>query len=164
MVRRGDGDPRKARRMTHAELVKRAVRWLYNTRKCQVVFAERSAWAGSGEAADAIGFRNSASILIECKTTRSDYLADAQKPWRQLPELALGAHRFFMTPKGLLLPYELPVKWGLLEVCGKVIRVRKQPQEFGRHWRRLSGELALLVSALNSNSVIKVEPRPNGGK
>ena len=145
--------------MTHAELVARAVKWLYNTRKCQVVFAERTAWGGPWEVPDAIGFRSSESILVECKTSRGDFHRDQLKPYRHavMRELGLGGQRFYLTPKGLLVPDELPEGWGLLEVRGKIIRVVKKSEGFGNHWRRLRGEIALLVSALNPNSSNKVE-------
>ena len=148
--------------MSHADLVLRAVRWLYNTRRCQVVFAERSSWGGSGEACDAIGFRNSDSVQVECKVSRSDFLADGKKAWRHpvMAERSLGRERYFLTPKGLLKPEEIPEGWGLLEVRGKVICVVKKSDGFGNHWCRLRGELALLVSALNPRSVNKIEPTP----
>ena len=150
--------------MSHADLVVRAVRWLYNTRRCQVVFAERSSWGGSGEACDAIGFKNSDSVMVECKASRADFLRDLKKIWRStyMAERSLGRERYYLTLKGLVKPEEVPEGWGLLEVRGKIIRVLKDSDGFGNHWRRLRGEVSLLVSALNPRSVNKIERATEG--
>ena len=66
--------------MTHAQLVERAVRWL-RAYRCGVVLSEQA--CVSGEMPDAIGWkRASHSVLVECKVTRADFLADRGKPFR----------------------------------------------------------------------------------
>lgn len=65
--------------LTHKNAVKRMVLWLRNSRGCAVVMAERSSTYVI-EKPDVIGWKsNSASILIECKVSRSDFLADKLK-------------------------------------------------------------------------------------
>lgn len=65
---------------THSQLVERAVRWLYGTKKCNVVL---SGIASCSEVPDAIGWSNSykihGSIVVECKTSVSDLHRDKKK-------------------------------------------------------------------------------------
>lgn len=112
--------------MTHAEMCKLAVKWLQlpasrGGHGCKVAIDERrSGW--SGEVPDAIGFRflgsandpRDGTVLVECKVSRSDFLADFAKPHRQSG--GLGNWRYYMAPQGLISPEELPAKWGLVEV------------------------------------------------
>jgi hypothetical protein len=99
--------------MTHAQLVERAVRWLRSYR-CGVVLSEQA--CVSGEMPDAIGWkRTNHSVLVECKITRADFLADRGKPFRQKAEQGVGSERFYLTPPALVKLEELPVGWGLLE-------------------------------------------------
>lgn len=108
--------------MSHADLCAVAVKWLKRANSaggpgCHVAVSEcRSGW--SGEVPDAIGFRASGfedgSVVIECKTSRSDFLADQKKPHRSSG--GLGNWRYFMAPEGLIMPDELPPGWGLLAV------------------------------------------------
>lgn len=113
---------------THRELCDIAVRWLKRSLSsggpgCQFSVSEvQSGW--DGEIVDAIGFRfcaftsfeSDGSYLVEVKTSRSDFLADAKKPHRMNPETGMGKWRFYMCPEGLIKPDELPPKWGLLYV------------------------------------------------
>jgi hypothetical protein len=101
--------------MTHAQLVQRAVAWLRHYR-CGVVLSEQACL--SGEMPDAIGWKRAChSVLVECKISHADFLADRDKPFRQRPETGVGCERFYLTPKDLVRPEELPPGWGLLE-CG----------------------------------------------
>ncbi len=112
--------------LKHAELCKLAVNWLKRPYSrgghgCTVAIDEcRTGWAG--EIPDAIGYRFSGmqdssmdgTVLVECKVTRSDFLADKAKPHRQAG--GIGNWRYYMAPEGLIAPAELPEKWGLVEV------------------------------------------------
>ena len=63
--------------MTHPELVEYAVGWLRGYR-CGVILSEQA--CVSGEMPDAIGWkRASHSVLVECKISRADFLADRDK-------------------------------------------------------------------------------------
>lgn len=102
--------------MTHAELVSLAVRWLWKRRRCHVVLSEK----GGIEVPDAIGWETwKNSILVECKTSRSDFRRDAKKPSRRFPKTGLGRERYYLAPAGMLSPNELPEGWGLLEPTGR---------------------------------------------
>ncbi|MNC39691.1 hypothetical protein D3C75_883610 [compost metagenome] len=105
--------------ITHDELCLRAERFL-KSNGFGVVFHDKfRAITGSGEQPDCLGFRSGVSCLIECKTSRSDFLADRKKRFRKDPTLGMGDWRFMMTPRGLIKPEELPKDWGLLETDGK---------------------------------------------
>src|SRR5438445_758275 len=88
--------------MTHAQLVTKAVHWLRRYR-CGVVLSEQA--CVSGEMPDAIGWKRAChSVLVECKVTRSDFLADRAKPFRMKPEQGVGSERFYLVPAGLVGP------------------------------------------------------------
>lgn len=114
-------------RVTHADLVALAVRWLKTTRRCSVVLAEPPAMRG--ESPDAIGWRSGFSTLVECKVSRSDFKADQKKPHR-LAGMRMARRCYYLTPPGLLRPDELPAEWGLLEARESGVRVvREVPRE-----------------------------------
>ena len=106
--------------VSHDDLVAIGCRWLRNSIGCGVVVTELVSYAN--ETADVLGWKESTSILIECKTSLSDFRADAKKPFRQRPDSGVGEHRFFLTPRGLLSDVELPEGWGLLEWDGRQVR------------------------------------------
>lgn len=115
--RGGDGDL-AAEATTHAALVARAEKWLWR-QNCGVVFRDAfRAVTSSGEQPDAIGFRHGVSILVECKVSRADFLADRGKPFRASPEIGVGDWRFYLCPKSLIAAAELPAGWGLLYANG----------------------------------------------
>lgn len=76
----------------------------------------------NGEQPDAIGWRSgNVSIVIECKASRSDFLADHRKHHRRAGT-SCGDWRFFLAPPNTIKEAELPAGWGLLEVHGRTIR------------------------------------------
>jgi hypothetical protein len=148
----------KVTTFTHSQLVDRGARWLKNTYGCRVVLTENAAC--SGEIPDVIGWKSSGrSVLIECKTSRADFIADASKSFRVNPDTALGAERYFMVPAGLVKPLEIPVDWGLVAVkgngCSVVVPCR--PRKDMRSDRARSNETRMLISALERIS-IRMEP------
>ena len=142
--------------MTHAQLVERAVRWL-RAYRCGVVLSEQA--CVSGEMPDAIGWkRASHSVLVECKVTRADFLADRDKPFRRKPELGVGSERFYLTLPGLVKIAELPAGWGLLELRrGRIESV----QASAKNLRTATGfryEMNLLLASLRRVEV-RIEPQ-----
>ena len=141
--------------MTHAELVKIAERWLLGTRKCSFAFTELACIATS-EIPDAIGFRGDGSILVECKTSRTDFLSDKKKHFRRNAWMGVGVYRFFMAPEGIIKPEELPAGWGLVTVNekGKPRQVHGAKwNSYGddkgfRHEHNLQAEHGMMMSAL----------------
>jgi len=142
--------------MTHAQLVEKAVYWLRRYR-CGVVLSEQA--CASGEMPDAIGWKRAChSVLVECKITRADFLADRAKPFRLKPEQGVGCERFYLAPGGLIRLEELPKGWGLLEYAhGRVEAVQpsaknlRSPAGFGY-------EMNLLLASLRRVEV-RVEPQ-----
>src|SRR5271165_983080 len=142
--------------MTHPQLVERAVRWL-RLYRCGVVLSEQA--CVSGEMPDAIGWkRASHSVLVECKITRPDFLADRDKPFRQKPEQGVGCERFYLTPPALVKVEELPPGWGLLEYRRGRIDVL---QPSAKNLRTATGfryEMNLLLASLRRVEV-RIEPQ-----
>lgn len=107
--------------ITHDSLCLQAEKFL-KSNGFGIVFHDKfRAVTNSGEQPDALGFRSGVSCLIECKTSRADFLADRKKRFRVNPELGMGDWRFMLTPEGLIKQDELPEGWGLLETTGKRI-------------------------------------------
>jgi hypothetical protein len=142
--------------MTHAQLVEKAVRWLRHYR-CGVVLSEQA--CVSGEMPDAIGWkRANHSVLVECKITRADFLADRAKPFRSKPERGVGCERFYLTPANLVRPEELPTGWGLLELRGRGIEMIHLSAKNLRTATGLRYEMNLLLASLRRVEV-RIEPQ-----
>jgi hypothetical protein len=142
--------------MTHAQLVEKAVYWLRRYR-CGVVLSEQA--CVSGEMPDAIGWKRAChSVLVECKVSRSDFLADRAKPFRLKPEQGVGCERFYLVPAGLARRDELPPGWGLLELSrGRI----ETTQPSARNLRTDTGfryEMNLLLASLRRVE-LRVEPQ-----
>ena len=142
--------------MTHAQLVERAVRWLRSYR-CGVVLSEQA--CVSGEMPDAIGWkRANHSVLVECKLTRADFLADRGKPFRQKPEQGVGSERFYLTPSALVRLEELPPGWGLLEFRRGRVEVVEHSAKNLRTATGFRYEMNLLLASLRRVEV-RIEPQ-----
>lgn len=129
---------------THKTLVKKAAAWLRNRKNCNVVFAELA--TQNNETPDTIGFHGAGgSILVECKTSRADFLADKNKIFRHYEEMGMGDARYFAVPKGMLKPDELPEGWGLLEMSEHQTRETKEATHKPANKR---AEVKMLMSAI----------------
>lgn len=105
-------------KFTHKELVEIGYQWLLKNGSCGIAFKELSTIAT--EIPDVIGFASGGySALIEVKVSRSDFLADKKKVFRQHPELGMGTQRFYLCPKGVINVKDLPKGWGLIWVDEK---------------------------------------------
>ncbi len=109
--------------LTHDSLCLLAEKFLVKNTFGVVFHDKFKAYTNTGEQPDCLGFRSGVSCLIECKTSRSDFLADKRKKFRTDPTLGMGDWRFFLAPTGIISVDELPTGWGLLETDGK--RVKK---------------------------------------
>lgn len=135
---------------SHADLVHAAHWWLKSSQRHTAVLSE----CGSAgfEMPDVIGWLpNGFSSLVECKTTRSDFLADRAKPFRRAPSVGMGYCRWFFVPKGLLKPEEMPEGWGLAELRGARVFKLKKPTPFV-DWNQRH-EIELLISAVERLTV-----------
>ncbi len=149
---------RVCREAKHAKLIERAVEWLRHSYRCGIVLSEQ--YCAGGEVPDVIGWKGSCqSVLVECKASRSDFLADANKPFRLKPEEGLGSRRFYMAAAGLIAPHELPKHWGLLECRGRQVEMSVRP---GKQELRgpigLMKEMNLLLASLRRVEV-RIEPQ-----
>ena len=128
---------------THNDLCKKAMNWLkrsysQNGPGCNLAFSEVISSSGGGEIPDAIGFRTAygnESFLIEVKVSKNDYLADAKKNHRKVPEKGMGNYRYYLAPEGLIDIDNLPPKWGLIEVGNRNKLSLKHGYGF-RNWSR----------------------------
>jgi len=142
--------------MTHAALVRKAVEWLRSYR-CGVVLSEQA--CVSGEMPDAIGWKRAChSVLVECKVSRADFLADRAKPFRQKSDNAVGCERFYLASKGLIRPEELPTSWGLLEMHNRKIEMILPSKKNLRSEGGFRCEMNLLLASLRRVE-IRIEPQ-----
>ncbi len=150
--------PKTSPAARHAQLVSRAVEWLRHKYGCGIVISEQ--YCATGEVPDVIGWKASCqSVLIECKVSRSDFLADASKPFRLRPEEGLGSRRFYMALPGVVAPQELPKHWGLLECKARDVQMTVKPGRVDlRSPAGLLKEMNLLLASLRRVEV-RIEPQ-----
>jgi hypothetical protein len=143
--------------MTHGQLVKVAEQWLRRYR-CGIVLSEQQ--CASGEMPDAIGWKGKCrSVVVECKMSRADFLADRAKPWRKNPDVAVGCERFYLAPRGVIRVEDLPKGWGLLEYHDRrVTVVAKAARNSQRSGEGLINEMNLLLASLRRVEV-RIEPQ-----
>jgi len=130
--------------VTHSMLVEFAVRKLLQDHI--IVTGEIAPYGYGDEIPDALGFASRKSTLIECKASRSDFLSDKKKSFRQKPDEGMGCLRYYLTPPGLVDPDELPENWGLYEVKGGRVYRRKSARPFKT--RDIQGENAVLLAIM----------------
>jgi hypothetical protein len=150
--------PKSSSEMKHDHLVARAAEWLRHRYGCGIVLSEQ--YCVTGEVPDVIGWKASCqSVLVECKVSRSDFLADANKPFRLRPEDALGSKRFYMAPAGMIAREDLPKHWGLLECKGREVQMTVKPGRVDlRSPVGLMKEMNLLLASLRRVEV-RIEPQ-----
>jgi hypothetical protein len=121
----------------HADLVALGAKWL--RKQGFGVVATELAAVGCREQADVVGFRSTCSAIIEVKVSRSDFLADAKKPERAGMKPGIDLYRFYLCPPELILPGDLPPKWGLLHGSGRKVTEVVRPT--GNIWPRQGYQL-----------------------
>ncbi len=142
--------------MTHSQLVTKAVAWL-RAYRCGVVLSEQACI--SGEMPDAIGWKRAChSVLVECKVSRADFLADREKPFRRKPELGVGCERFYLAPAGMIRPDELLPGWGLLELQNRKIESLRPSARNHRTAAGFGYEMNLLLASLRRVE-LRIEPQ-----
>jgi len=135
----------KEDKLTHSSLCTLAANWIIRNHKCRAVLIERG--CGSGEMPDVIGWYFDKSVVVEAKTSRADFFADAKKVHRT--ENPMGQYRYFICPKNMISVEEIPEKWGLLYVSEKGI-IRLQKEALICDDRDKDREFLMLSSALAS--------------
>jgi hypothetical protein len=150
--------PKSSHEARHAQLVARAVDWLRRSYKCGIILSEQ--YCATGEVPDVIAWKGFCkSVLVECKVSRSDFLADAAKPFRQKPNEGMGCQRFYMAPAGAIAADDLPKHWGLLELRGREVGMTVKPGRVDlRGEVGLMKEMNLLLASLRRVEV-RIEPQ-----
>jgi len=105
----------------------------------------------TGEIPDIIAFSSKTSILIECKTSLSDFRADRKKPFRSV-NTAIGGQRWYLAPQGIIPLKSLPLHWGLLEVTPKRKIIVSQNCELQP--RHFLNEIDILLSTLRRLNIL----------
>jgi hypothetical protein len=142
--------------MTHEQLVGKAVAWLRRY-GCGVILSEQS--CSSGEVPDAIGWKRAChSVLVECKVSRPDFLADRAKPFRLKPATGVGCERFYLVPRGIMSLDDLPPGWGLLEYHDRRIVLCRASKKDIRSAAGFRYEMNLLLASLRRVE-IRIEPQ-----
>lgn len=166
-----------AKKWSHSELCKKAVSWLKRSHTaggpgCPNAFSEAKSGSNGGEIADALGIKTSEgteSIVIEVKTSRSDFLADKKKPFRKKTSLGMGNFRYYLCPEGLIKKEDLPNKWGLIYVGlrGKLTVIcghrgdRKEKWYFDSNRDAELGVLSILMSKAGDFEILAQTMRSN---
>ena len=101
------------KKLTHRELCELGARWINQeygggTWHILVETGYRK------ENPDVFAFCKYYSVLIECKASRSDFLADKKKPFRQNPQLGIGRMRYYLVNEGVATQEDMPEGWQLL--------------------------------------------------
>jgi hypothetical protein len=137
----------------HRRLCIKAGKWLKNNKDRS---APRSSYvvvepvAAAEEIPDVLGWSYCTCIVIEVKTSRSDFLADKKKLSRKIPSKGLGEYRYYCCPEGLIKERELPKDWGLIyEVDGRLKVIRKAERQ-----EACISERAIVSSILRHEGII----------
>lgn len=128
----------------HQKLVELGAKWLSRD---HVIVATEIACVR--EEPDCLGIKyQNRTTLIECKHSRSDYLSESKKIFRERAEMGMGNYRYYLTPPGLVDPNELRDGWGLLEASKnfKSVRVVRMSSFFSE--KNYNAEMAVLVSII----------------
>ena len=113
----------------HYELCIQGALWLRSRCHCEKWQNPwRYIWVEAGlvgENPDIFAYNGDRTLIVEVKTSHQDFLNDRKKPWRR-PEYRnkMGMYRYYLAPKGIIQPSELPDGWGLLEWDGTLTRGR----------------------------------------
>lgn len=121
------------KKISHKQLCIEGARWLNKKAsniyyRSQFVCVELSC-QGTREIPDVLGLRPYGPVMIEVKTSRSDFLKDFTKPQRMDGSKPLGTYNFYLAPEGIIKAEEVPENWGLLEWDGKRVKEVSDPQK-----------------------------------
>lgn len=137
----------------HYRLCRAGARWLRRhaencaVTNCPFVIIEPATIAQ--EQPDIFGWDYWSTTMIEVKTSRQDFHADARKPFREDPSLGIGMKRMYLCPEGMIREDELPERWGLLYKKNKKISLIKKPEIFKE--RNTHAEFIIFSSLFRKN-------------
>ena len=111
-------------------------------------------------------------ICYEVKTSRADFQLELRQPLKRRVGMRYSNEFYFLTPAGLLLPSEIPVDCGLVEVGGRDLMhgatVFGHDADTGLYcsiripapWRETPGPTWELVAAMVRNQRRELEEKP----
>lgn len=136
----------------HRDLCLLAGKWLRRTKTNgpYCTYAAVELVTINEETPDVFGWNYWATVLIEVKVSRSDFLADAKKPFRKHPEQGVGAMRYYCCPEGLITEADLPENWGLLWEKNGAITIVKKAE---RQQQNAQAEITLLASVMRREGI-----------
>lgn len=138
---------------SHRRLCEVAAKWLRRPGRIRPVscpYVAVELVTAHEETPDVFGWCYWTTVLIEVKTTRSDFFADKKKPFRIITEQGIGSFRYYCCPEGLIKPEEVPEQWGLLyEKEGKIQVIVDADSQT----KNASAEFGILASILRREGV-----------
>lgn len=105
--------PTETEPLTHSRCVEIAAKWAAG--RCGVVLPE-FVTINNREIPDVIAFKPQCSYMIEVKVSRSDFLRDKNKVFRNNEAQGMGNYRYYACPRQLIGPLEVPDGWGLIYI------------------------------------------------
>lgn len=146
---------REEKRFTHRQLEESGAKWLAKSGywwSCKRIAIEPT--SPGSERPDVIGFAYGNSHVIECKTSRADFLRDFHKPWRTAGDKPMGACRWWLCEEGLITRDDLEgCGDGLLwRTADGDIQVIKDPFRRAEEERNMMGEFCILYSMLSKEA------------
>lgn len=137
----------------HDSLAVEAAKFLKKSR-CPIVFVKNNLmYLQEQPDVIAFGLLYPCVVVVEVKTSRTDFLKDKHKPFRSNPSKGMGSARYYCCPEGLIKPEELPDGWGLMYYGNKKIRKIVKSKVFKEH--NHIHERYLLLYYLNHQDVAK---------
>lgn len=149
---------KEEKRFTHRQLEEAGAKWLAKWGywwSCNHIAIEPASPGCRSETPDVIGFACGVTHVIECKTSRADFLRDFRKKWRKEGDKPMGACRWWLCEEGLITRDDLAgCGDGLLWITAsgdiKVIRYAAQKAD---EERNIVGEFYILYTLLNKEAV-----------
>jgi hypothetical protein len=99
--------------------------------------------------------RSDGSVVVECKTSRSDFFADRKKPHMLDEKWGMGRHRYYLVPHGLVSADEVPAWCGLAYAKARTVELVKEAPRRDIHTLAAVNECMVLASAVRRH-VLKV--------
>lgn len=144
----------------HRAMCERAAQWLRGTMGCNIAVWELTACAA--EKPDAIGWNPFKSILVECKTSRADFLRDKLKLHKKSPEKGMGNYRYYFCPPDVIKVEDLPENWGLLYLkSGKVSVIHKAIKQEANIFAERTFLVSILRRKIQGCSYLERKLQPN---
>lgn len=151
---------REEKRFTHKQLEEVGAKWLARCGywwSCKRIAIEPASASPGSERPDVIGFSSflkGSTHVIECKTTRGDFLRDFRKKWRTEGEKPMGSYRWWLCEWGVITFADVNGSAdGLLWVTATGhVHIARYPFRRSKEERNVSGELSVLYTMLNKEA------------